>query len=66
MRKCLLLGLGIALAAIAGCATVTRTADENLANQIQIADLEMRQIADDWNLIWMTDRQNRLSRWITR
>jgi uncharacterized protein YceK len=66
MRKCLLLGLGVGLALLAGCATVTKTADENVANQKQIVGLEMRQIADDWNLIWMTDRQNRLSRWITR
>lgn len=66
MRKCLLLGLGIGLAFLAGCATVSQTAAENRANQRQIMGLEIRQIADDWNLIWITDRQNRLSRWITR
>ena len=66
MRKCLLMGLGLGLVLLAGCATVTRTPSENAANQKQIIGLEMRQLADDWNLLWMTDRQNRLSRWITR
>jgi hypothetical protein len=66
MRICLLIGLLVGLLATAGCATVTKSAADNQASQRQIMELEMRQIADDHNLIWMTDRQNRLTRWITR
>ena len=66
MRKWLLLGLLAGLAFASGCATVTKTREENLATYRQIADLDVRQIGDDWNLIWMADRQTRLTRWVTR
>lgn len=67
MRKCFLFGLVIVGAAwLAGCATPTMTAKENWMNQRQIMELEMRQIASDWNLIWMTQRPNRLMTWHTR
>lgn len=66
MRKWALLGLLFGLAAATGCATVTRTSQQNLAAQRRATDLGWRQMADDWNLIWMTDRQSRLTRWQTR
>ena len=66
MRKWFLLGLLAGLSFAAGCATVTMTPEQNQANTAQIWELEMRQLADDWNLIWMTNRPNRLTRWQTR
>lgn len=66
MRKWLLLGLLIGLGSTVGCATVTKTAAENRATMRQITELNMRQIGDDWNLIWLTDRQCRLTKWQTR
>lgn len=66
MRKWLLLGLLAGLALTTGCATVTKTGAENRATHRQIVELDARQIADDWNLIWMADRQCRLTRWHTR
>ena len=66
MRKWLVLGLLAGLSLAAGCATVTKTAAENRATHRQIVELDMREIGDDWNLIWMADRQCRLSRWHTR
>lgn len=67
MRKLLgLCGLVLAGMLLSGCATVTRTAEENTMNMHQIADLDARQVADDWNSIWFADRQTRLTRWNTR
>jgi hypothetical protein len=66
MRTWLLLGLLGLVALGTGCATVTMTSEENLAMTRNHAELEMREIGDDWNMIWLNDRQNRLSRWHTR
>lgn len=66
MRKWVLIGLLIGLAAAAGCATVTKTRQENLASWRAITELNTLQIADDWNLIWLSDRQGRLTKWHTR
>jgi hypothetical protein len=66
MRKWILLGMLTGLAFWAGCATVTRTASENRSNIRSVAQLNVRQMADDWNLIWLNDRQSRLTRWHVR
>lgn len=66
MRIAILLGLLLGLGLTAGCATVAKTPEENWATYRQIADLDTRQIADDWNLIWLADRQTRLTKWHVR
>jgi len=67
MRKWLLLGvLTAAVAWSAGCAGITRTGEEKMYTFRQAAELDMRGMADDWNMIWLADRQTRLSRWYTR
>ncbi len=66
MWKWLLLGLLAGAAFGTGCATVAKTPEENLTMYRQIAELDIRQMADDWNLIWLADRQSRLTRWHTR
>ncbi len=67
MRKWLWLTvLAAAVAYGAGCAGITRTGDENVYTFRQSAELDVRGMADDWNMIWLADRQTRLSRWYTR
>lgn len=66
MRMWLLLGLLAGLALATGCATVTMSAQENRASVRSVLELDMREMADDWNMIWLADRQNRLTRWHTR
>ncbi len=66
MRKWLWLGLFAGLALATGCATVAKTPAENSAVHRQIFELDVRQMGDDWNLIWMADRQSRLTKWHTR
>ena len=62
----LLLGLLAGLALVTGCATVTKTSQENVNTYRSIAELDMQEIGDDWNLIWMADHQTRLTKWHTR
>ena len=66
MRKWLLVGLLAGLALVTGCATVTKTSKENLNTYRSIAELDVREIGDDWNLIWLVDHQTRLTKWHTR
>ena len=66
MRMWPLLGLLAGLALATGCATVTKSPEENVANVRSVLELDMREMADDWNMIWLADRQNRLTRWHTR
>lgn len=66
MRKWLLFGLLAGLAVTSGCATVTKTPAENAAAWRQNIEHDARQIGDDWNLIWLTDHQGRLTKWHTR
>lgn len=66
MRKWILLGVFAGLATLSGCATVTKTPEENMATHRAIVELDMLQMADDWNLIWLNDRQGRLTKWHTR
>jgi hypothetical protein len=66
MRNWLLVGLLAGLALATGCATVTRTSKENLNMYRSIAELDVLEIGDDWNLIWLADHQTRLTKWRTR
>jgi hypothetical protein len=66
MRKWIFIGLLAAGALATGCTTVTKTPRENVDNFRSITELDMREIGDDWNLIWLADRQSRLTRWHTR
>lgn len=56
----------VALFAISGCNGVTKNDAEIRATASQSIDLDARQIVDDWNSIWLVDRQYRLTRWHTR
>lgn len=66
MRKWLLLGFLAGLATVTGCATVSKTPAENMATARQALELDLREMADDWNMIWFADHQDRLTKWHTR
>ncbi len=46
--------------------TTTMTAEEHNQAVIRIADHDRRALADDLDLIFMTDRPSRLNRWQSR
>lgn len=68
MRSRLLFATLIGFAALicSGCATMTKTGEESMRSQRQIVDLEMRELTEDWNYLWLADRQPRLTKWHTR
>lgn len=67
MRFVAYLGLLVgAVATLTGCHGMVKTYDERLNTYAQVLDADMRQIADDWDTIWLADRQSRLTEWHTR
>jgi len=68
MRQWIILSAVAVLACglAAGCATVTKTAEENSNLQKIVFKVDMRAMADDWNTWWLVDHQTRLTRWHTR
>ncbi|MCA9242972.1 MAG: hypothetical protein KDA32_03380 [Phycisphaerales bacterium] len=66
MRATILLGVLAGLTLLTGCATTTHSWDERKALYKVAMDHDMRQVADDWDSIWMLDRGSRLSRWNNR
>ena len=66
MRACVFLVLLVGLTALGGCTTVTKSPAEVSSIYQQMTDLDLRQIGDDWNLLWLADRQYRLTKWQTR
>ncbi len=66
MRKLAILGLFVAAAFVSGCAGVVKTQEDRDNTYAQVMDMDARQIADDWDAIWLADRQYRLTRWRIR
>lgn len=67
MRKwmlCAILAAGLAVSI--GCDGVVKTWEDRKYVYEHVTDLDMRQIADDWDKIWLVDRQYRLTRWHVR
>ena len=66
MRALLFVGILVGFLGLAGCATMTRTPADVRATYSRSAQYDMRQMADDFNFIWMLDRPTRLSKWVMR
>lgn len=67
MRNLLLLTLIVCGCAISGCTSGVAKTPGDRANAYQRAfNMDMRQMADDWDKIWLADRQYRLTRYYTR
>ncbi len=56
----------VALVSLTGCATLTQTSEQNVASVGIAADNDARQLANDWNVLWLADRPSRLTRWHQR
>lgn len=67
MRKIVVFSL-VAAAAFcsSGCDGVVKTWEDRKLTYKQVNDMDMRQIADDWDKIWLADRQYRLTRYNIR
>lgn len=66
MRAIILLGVLAGITVLAGCATTTHSWEERKSLHKVAFEHDMRQVADDWDAIWMSDRASRLSRWNMR
>ncbi|MFO0840404.1 MAG: hypothetical protein U1D55_18000 [Phycisphaerae bacterium] len=59
-------GLILGLLSLNGCNTPTKTFAERVNTYNEVMESDFEQLADDWDLIWLADRQYRLSRWHVR
>jgi hypothetical protein len=68
MRFGVLLGLLVgALFVFGGCGPgVVKTPGERVNAYREALDMDLRQMADDWDTLWLANRQYRLTRWQTR
>ena len=68
MRKGLcLIGLLVGTAFLYGCGSgMVKSQDERLNTYRAVYDTDMRQLRDDWDALWLIDRQYRLTKWQTR
>lgn len=51
---------------LSGCTMRERTADERFSRFARINDVNMHLFWEDWDYLWLYDRESRLSRWHTR
>lgn len=56
----------VALGMVSGCAGVVRTPEERANVFRKSVDMDLKQLADDWDTLWLQDRQYRLTRWHVR
>lgn len=66
MRKLAILVAGLLGVAVTGCNGVVKNYDERMNTYGQALDMDLRQMVDDWDKVWLADRQYRLTRWHTR
>jgi hypothetical protein len=67
MRKSVLFALVVGLAVLAGCGPgVVKTPAERVNAFRESVNMDLRQLADDWDTLWLVDRQYRLTRWQVR
>ena len=66
MRVCILFLLLVGLMITTGCSGVTRSPAEISRTVVQSVDIDLRQMTDDLNLLWLVDRQYRLTKWHMR
>lgn len=66
MRKLAFFGLLLAAAVLPGCTGVVKSPAEIDRTVGQVLDMDIRQMTDDWNMLWLADRQYRFTRWHLR
>lgn len=67
MRVLVIIGLLVGVSTLVGCgAGVARTYGERQNTYRQAFDMDMRQINDDWDLLWLADHPYRLTRYHVR
>lgn len=63
-RVFLLLAVTCILASLAGCGDgVAVTRSERQERHRRILDADLRQLNDDWDVLWLNDRPSRLTEW---
>ena len=59
--KRLLVLLMLSLAFLAGGCTMSESAPEAHRRRMNVVDIQMHQLAEDWDVLWLMDRPTRLN-----
>lgn len=51
---------------LSGCTMTERTADERFRRYDAITEAQSRMFWEDWDYLWLYDRETRLTKWHTR
>ncbi len=68
MRRTLILLMLAGALTATGCSSpgVAKTPGDRSNTYRRALDMDMRQLADDWDVLWFADRQYRLTKYYTR
>ncbi len=64
--RVMIIALLAGLACLTGCNGVVNSWDDRKHTYDRITSMDSRQIADDWDSIWLATKQSRLTRWYVR
>ncbi len=66
MKKLLLLAVVLGSMLLGGCGTLVLTPEERARQHRLITDLQSRMVVDDWDYIWLYEKNSRLTRYHPR
>lgn len=68
MKRLLLLAIAIVClgGVLGGCTLNERTAGERYSRFARVNEANMHMFWDDWDTLWLYDRESRLTKWHTR
>lgn len=66
MRKRMLIGVLVSVVVLTGCNGMVKSYEDRENSYARSLDSDMRRLADDFDALWLVDRQSRLTRWELR
>jgi len=66
MRAAALMLMVLGAVVLTGCNGMVKSWEDRKNSYAQIFEYDMRQFADDWDLLWLAERPIRLTRWEMR
>ncbi|MFP3937796.1 MAG: hypothetical protein ACLFVW_05600 [Phycisphaerae bacterium] len=68
MKRFLLLVFALVclVGVLGGCTMNERTADERFRRYARITDTNMHMFWEDWDYLWLYDKESKLSKWHTK
>ena len=66
MKRLLVVLLVLGSMVMGGCASVTQTPQERDRRILQLSNLQMKMLVEDWDYLWLVDHNTRTTPWHSR